>query len=57
MSSILWRCRRLFYIDRAVDIPVVFGRWWFHFYEEPVCVPEACDVRVAVGAILKEKLT
>ena len=27
------------------------------FYEEPVCVPEACDVRVTVAAILKEKLT
>ena len=56
MSSILWRCRRL-YIDTAVDIQVVRGRWWSPFYEEFVCVPEARDVRVTVAAILKEKLT
>ena len=28
-----------------------------HLYEELGCVPEACDVRVTVAAILKEKLT
>ena len=48
---------QILYIDRAVDIQVVCGRWWFLFYEGPVCVPEACDVRVTVAAILKEKLT
>ena len=26
------------YIDRAVDIQVVQERWWFLFYEGPVCV-------------------
>ena len=48
------------YIDRAVDIQVVHGRWWFLFYEGPVCVcvcvPEACDVRIVIAAILKKKL-
>ena len=54
MSSILWRCHR--YIDRAVDIQVVRGRWWFPFYEElHVCVPEACNVRIVIAAILKKK--
>ena len=43
MSSILWRCHRFSTIDRAVDIQVVHGRWWFLFYEGPVRVPEACD--------------
>ena len=45
------------YIDRAVDIQVVHGRWWFLFFMGPVYVPEACDVRLMVAAILKEKLT
>ena len=45
------------YIDRAVDIQVVQGRWWFPFYEElHVCVPEACNVRIVIAAILKKKL-
>ena len=47
------------YIDRAVDIQVVRGRWWFPFYEELhvcVCVPEACDVKIAAITILKKKL-
>ena len=28
---------QILYIDRAVDIQVVHGRWWFLFYEE-LCV-------------------
>ena len=44
------------YIDRAVDIQVVRGRCWFLFYEGPVCVPEACNVRIVIAAILKKKL-
>ena len=34
---------KILYNDRAVDIQVVFGRWWFLFYEGPVSIPEACD--------------
>ena len=48
---------QILHIDRAVDIQVVHGKWWFLFSEGPVCVPEACDVRVTVAVILKEKLT
>ena len=44
------------YIDRAVDIQVVQGRWWFLFYEGSVCVLEACDVRNVIAAILEKKL-
>ena len=45
------------YIDRAVDIQVECRRWWFLLYEGLcVCVPEACDVRVTIAAILKEKV-
>ena len=50
------QCSRRFYIDSAVDIQVVHGRWWFLFYERLVCVPGASDVRIKVAAIL-EKLT
>ena len=44
------------YIDRAVDIQVVHGRWWFLFMRSCVCVPEACKVRIVIAAILKKKL-
>ena len=32
------------YIDRAVGIMVVRGKWCFLLSREAVCVPEACDV-------------
>ena len=49
---------QIHYIDRAVDIQVVQGRWWFLFYERLVCVcvPEACDIRIVIAAILEKKL-
>ena len=35
---------QILYIDRAVDIQVVFkGGGGSFFMMEPVCVPEACD--------------
>ena len=42
----------------TVDIQVVQGRWWFLLYVGPVCVcvPEACDVRIVIAAILEKKL-
>ena len=44
------------YIDRAVDIQVVRGRWLFPLYEElHVCVPEACNVRIVIATILEKK--
>ena len=49
---------QILYIDRAVDVQVVCGRWSFLFYEGLcVCVAEACDVRVRFAAILTEELT
>ena len=45
------------YIDIAVDIQVVRGRWWFPFYEElHVCVPEACNVRIVIASKMNKKL-
>ena len=44
-------------IDRAADVQVVHGRRWSLIHEELVCVPEACDVRATVAAILNEELT
>ena len=49
---------QILYIDRAQWISrLCAGDGGSYLYEEPVCVPEACDVRVTVAAILKEKLT
>ena len=55
MSSTLWRCRRSCTSTEQRISRLCDGG--SYLYEVLVCVPEACDVRVTVAAILKEMLT
>ena len=56
MSSTLWRCRCFCTSTEQWTSRLCAGDGVSNLYEELVCVPEACDVRVTVAAILKEKL-
>ena len=57
VSSTLWRCRRSCSSTEQWISRLCAGDGGSYLYEELGCVPEACDVRVTVAAILKEKLT
>ena len=58
MSSILRRCRRFSTLIEEWISRLCTGDGGSYFYEGPVCVcvPEACDVRIVIAAILKKKL-
>ena len=60
MSSILWRCHRFSTSTEQWISRLCKGEGGSYFYEESVCVcvcvPEACDVRIVIAAILEKKL-